>query len=146
MSIRRCSGPRNSAFLRYGGGSTTSRGFSTRRRNDLYRGVHLQPRKLTAEADMDAAAPAEALFLLTFEIEFVRVAELLRIAVGGAIHEEDRRTLRDGRPVDVDVVEGGPGRPKVDRRLEAKHLLDGARNQLRPAAQQVDGPGIAQAT
>jgi len=32
MSINRCCGPRNNAFLRYGGGSTTNRGFSTRRR------------------------------------------------------------------------------------------------------------------
>ena len=39
----------------------------------LNRGVHLQPRERTAEANMDAGAPSEALFLLTFEIEFVRV-------------------------------------------------------------------------
>src|ERR1700733_9509683 len=33
ISIKTCRGPRNIAFGRYGGGSTTRRGFSTRRRN-----------------------------------------------------------------------------------------------------------------
>src|SRR5580704_14006819 len=113
-------------------------------KKDFNRGVNLQPRELTAEADMDAGAPSETLFLLTFEIEFVRVAEHLRIAVRRAIHEEDRRPLWNGGPIDVDVGESGPGGPKVDRRLEAQHLFNSAWNQLRPAAQQVDGPGVAQ--
>src|ERR1700733_5490338 len=108
------------------------------------RGVYLQPRELTAKADVYAGAPPEALFLLTFEVEFVGVGEPLRITIRGAIHEVDRRTLRDCGPGDLDVVESRPGGPKVDRRLEAQHLLDGAWNQLRPPAQQVDGPGVPQ--
>src|SRR5580704_4182237 len=78
------------------------------------RGVNLQPRELTAKADVYAGPPPEALFLLTFEVEFVGVGELLRITVRGAIHEVDRRTLRDRGPGDLDVVESRPGGPKVD--------------------------------
>ena len=54
----------------------------------LERGVHLQPRKRTAETDVDAAAPAEVLVVLAFGIEFVRVGELLRIAVCGAVQKK----------------------------------------------------------
>ena len=76
--------------------------------------VHFQARERTAETDVDAAAPAEGLVVLAFGIEFVRVGEPLRIAVPGAVHEVNRRTLRDSRPRDLDVGESGPGGPKED--------------------------------
>ena len=95
----------------------------------LDRRVHLQPRQRTAEAGVDAAGPAEVLVVRAFGVECVRVGELARVAVRGAVHEEDRRTLRDDRPSDLDVGESGPAGKEMDRRLEAQDLLDGAGDQ-----------------
>src|SRR6185295_56862 len=97
-------------------------------KESFQREVHLQARERAAEAGVDAAAPAEVLVVRAFGIEFVRVKESQRVAVRGAVHELNRRTLRDDCPTDFDVGGSAPAGKKLDRRLEAQNLLDGAGN------------------
>ncbi len=77
-------------------------------------------------------------------VESVGVGEAPRIPVGRAVHQIDGRAARDGGAGDVDVGQRRSSREELHRRLQPKHLLDGPRNQLRPAAQQLDRPGVAQ--
>ena len=42
---------------------------------------------------VDAAAPAEVLVVLAFGIEMARVGEPDRVAVGGAVEQDDRRAF-----------------------------------------------------
>src|SRR5262245_17148959 len=110
----------------------------------LQREVYLQARERTAEASVDAAAPSEVLVVPAFWVEFVRVGEPARIAVRCTVHEGDCRTCRDDRSRDLNVGQSGPAGKELNRRLDAKDLLDGAGDQLRPVAQKFEGPGVPQ--
>src|ERR1700730_8808381 len=101
----------------------------------LERRVHLQARKRTPETGVDAATPAEVLVVLALRVELIRVRESLRVPVCGTIKQEERRALWDNQAGDFDIGESASGGEELDRRLKAKHLLDGAGNQLRPASQ-----------
>jgi hypothetical protein len=70
--------------------------------------------------------------------------ELNRVAIAGGIQQEDRRAFRDGRAVNLYIVQRPSTGKELDRRLEAKHLLDGARHQLWSPAQQLDGSWVSQ--
>jgi hypothetical protein len=102
--------------------------------------VHFQSRQRTAEAGMDASAPAQALVVSTSWIEFVRVGKPLRITVRCAIHQQYRGALGDSRPADLYVTESGSWK-EPDRRLKPQHLLDGAGNQFRQRSRSID-PGL----
>src|SRR5262249_17799238 len=106
--------------------------------------VYLQARGRTAEARGESAGPTEVLVVPAFWVEFVRVGKPARIAVRCTVNEEDRRTFRDDRSRDLDVGQSGPAGKELNRRLEAQDLLDGAGDQLRPAAQKFEGPGVPQ--
>src|SRR5262249_38077226 len=110
----------------------------------LQREVYLQARERAAEASVNTAAPSEVLVFPAFWVEFVRVGEPARMAVRCTVNEEDRRTFRDDRSRDLDVGKSGPAGKELNRRLEAQDLLDGAGDQLRPAAQKFEGPGVPQ--
>src|SRR5262249_33912608 len=88
------------------------------------RHLRLQSRKPAAETEMDAAAIAEVLVVLAFEIDLVWVREPARVAVARSIYHNDRGALWNGRSRNLDVFEGGAGGPELDRRLETQELLD----------------------
>src|SRR5215813_3217267 len=86
--------------------------------------LSLQPRERAAETDVDAAAVAEVLVVLAFEINLVRVREPAWVAVARSIHHNDRRALWNARSRNLDVFEGGAGGPELNRRFETHELLD----------------------
>src|SRR5215467_5981453 len=98
-----------------------------------HRDLSLQPRERTAETEVNAAAVAEVRVVLALEVNFIGLREPVRVAVSRGVHHDDRRALRDDRPRNLDVREGGAAGPELDRRLEAQALLDPRHDQLRPA-------------
>src|SRR5215831_18233137 len=99
------------------------------------RDLSLQPRERAAETDVDAAAVAEVLVVLAFEVDLVWVREAVWVAVARSIQHNDRRALWNGRSRNLDVFEGSAGGPELERRFETQELLDPRNNQLRSAAQ-----------
>src|SRR5262249_5959612 len=69
----------------------------------LERGVDLQAGQRPTEADVNAASPTHMLVVLTFRVEGIGVSEAPWVAVGRAVHQEDRRALGDGRARDLDI-------------------------------------------
>src|SRR5262245_25719305 len=57
------------------------------------RDLSLQPRERAAETDVDAAAVAEVLVVLAFEVDLIRVCEAVWVAVARSIQHNDRRAL-----------------------------------------------------
>src|SRR5215467_14143633 len=108
------------------------------------RDLSLQPREWATETDVDAAAVAEVLVVLAFEINLVRVREPAWVAVARSIHHNDRRALWNGRSRNLDVFEGGAGGPELDRRFETQELLDSRHDQLRPTAQLLEDVAVPQ--
>jgi hypothetical protein len=72
-----------------------------------HRDLSLQPREWSAETEVDAAAVAKVLFVLTFEIDLVRVRERVRVAVSGGVQRDDRRAFLNRCSRNLDVFEGG---------------------------------------
>src|SRR5262249_24613457 len=108
------------------------------------RDLSLQPRERAAETDVDAAAVAEVLVVLAFEVDLVRVREAVWVAVARSIQHNDRRALWNGRSRNLDVFEGGAGGPELDRRFETQELLDPRHDELGPAAQLLEGVVVPQ--
>src|SRR5262249_4327751 len=83
--------------------------------NELaHRDLSLQPRERAAETEMDAAAVAKGLVLLTFEVDLVGGRKTGRAAVSGPRHRDDLRAFLDRRSRNFDVFEGGAGGPELD--------------------------------
>src|SRR5215471_13896426 len=108
------------------------------------RDLSLQPRERAAETDVNAAAVAEVLVVLAFEVDLVWVREAVWVAVARSIQHNDRRTLWNGRSRNLDVFEGGAGGPELDRRFETQELLDPRHDELGPAAQLLEGVAVPQ--
>ena len=135
-STSRCRGPRKTLLCRYGGGSTTSRGFSTRRRK--VSNARFTSRRASGppkQVWMPLPQPKCSLSRRSGSNWF-GFGKLARVAVRGAVHEVDRRTLRDDRPTDLDVGGSAAAGKELDRRLMRRTSSMAPGNQLGPAAQQ----------
>src|SRR6516165_7562610 len=88
------------------------------------RDLSLQPRQRATETEVDAAAIAKVCVILAFEVHLVRVREPARVAVSRSVQHNNRCPLWNGRSRNLDVFEGGTGRPELDRRFESQELLD----------------------
>src|SRR5262249_46204678 len=97
------------------------------------RDLSLQPRERAAETDVNAAAVAEVLVVLAFEVDLVWVREAVWVAVARSIQHNDRRALWNGRSRNLDVFEGGAGGPELDRPFETHHPLAPRHAQPSPA-------------
>jgi hypothetical protein len=51
--------------------------------------VDFQPGERTADADVNAASPADMLVVFAFRVEGVGVGEAAWVAIGRAVHQED---------------------------------------------------------
>src|SRR5262249_54986578 len=108
------------------------------------RDLSLKARERTAETEVDAAAVAKVLVILAVEIDLVWIREPVWVAVSRPIHPDNRPTLWNGRSRNLNVFKGGAGGPELDRRFEAQELFDPGHDQLRPAAQLLEGIGVVQ--
>src|ERR1700730_18213087 len=75
--------------------------------------VDLQARQRAAHAAVDAAAPADALVVLAFGVEMIRVEEPDRGAGGGPVEQDDRRPRWDNGSADLDVGSSATGRKEL---------------------------------
>src|SRR6202022_4711722 len=69
----------------------------------LEREVDLQARQRTAHTAVDAAAPADVLIVLAFDVELLGIGEPDRVAVSSTVEQDDRRSRRDNGPAALDV-------------------------------------------
>ena len=143
-STKRCRGPRNTWRLPVGRRILDEPRVIHPAQERLERGIDFQPCERAAETGVNAAPPAHVLVVFTFRVELVRVGEAPRVAVGRAVHQEDGRALGNCRAGDLDVGQGRAAGEELHRGLQPQRFLNRTGNLIGPAAQQLDGPGVAQ--
>src|SRR5262249_6748298 len=77
---------------------------------------------------MDAVAEAQVVDVPASHVETIGILELALVPVRRTVEQQQRRTLAHPRPVQLDVPRDVAGLHRR-RRLVAKDLLDGVRNE-----------------
>src|SRR5262245_27183438 len=88
----------------------------------------LKTSETRAETEMDAVAEAQVIDVLAFHVETIGILELALVPVRRTVEQQQRGPLGHPRPVQLDVPRDVAGLHRR-RRLVAKDLLDGVRNE-----------------